>query len=99
MPAPPLVPRARRARPVGSTGLGSDFRPTLLVTAAVSIARPRSIPLGRLMQLPTPPPNAFALHQHHCGVHHVRPQQEIATIATTPPSHSACLAPGPNRRP
>src|SRR5262249_17131111 len=49
MPATPLVHRARRARPVGSTGLGSDFRPTLLVTAAVSIARPRSIPLGRLM--------------------------------------------------
>src|SRR5262249_24875544 len=49
MPATPLGHRARRARPVGSTGLGSDFRPTLLVTAAVYIARPRSIPLGRLM--------------------------------------------------
>src|SRR5262249_57010671 len=37
------------------------FRPTRLVTTAATLApRRRSIPLGRLVPLPTPPPGAFA---------------------------------------
>ena len=38
---------------------GERFRPIRLATTASRFARPRSIPLGRLAPLPTPPPDAF----------------------------------------
>ena len=46
-----------RAQPACSIGLGSDFRPTRLVTTAHRFTRSRSIPLGRLVPVPTPPPD------------------------------------------
>src|SRR5262245_31307993 len=57
MPVPFLVHRAC-ARPVGSTGPGSVFGP-LVWRHPPRLPRPRLIPLGRLVPVPTPPSDAF----------------------------------------
>jgi hypothetical protein len=69
-PLPALCAAARATPPRGRLcrsarwfdWVGERFRPTRLVTTAAALApRRRSIPLGRLVPLPTPPPDAIAL--------------------------------------
>jgi transposase len=74
------------------------FRPTRLVTTAATLApRRRSIPLGRLVPLPTPPPDASGpccLSADHLGGSHVCRQAQNQQRP-----HPAATAPAPAHRP